>query len=66
VKEIVALPTLRTQLTGILSLQPADTNTSIAYTGMPDNGITGSTAGASNSSATATTTTMSPVRLPDE
>jgi hypothetical protein len=67
VKKTVALSTLRAQLTRILLTQLADTNTSIADAAMPDNYMTGSIAGASNSSATAIiTTTMSPVCLSDE
>lgn len=66
-KKIVALSTLRAELTGTLSLQLTGTTASLAYAGMADNEITGSIGRASNSSATAViTSTVSPVSLPDE
>ena len=55
-KKIVALATLRAQLTGILSLQLADTTASIADTGIPGHDVVSSLGEANNSSASATIT----------
>jgi len=67
VKKIVALSTLRGQLTEILLPQLTDSVTSIADTGIPDNDVASSVGEASNSSASATITiTWRIILLPDE
>ena len=55
-KKIVALATLRAQLTEILLPQLTDTTTSIADTGIPGNDVARSLSEANNSSASATIT----------
>jgi hypothetical protein len=67
VKKIVALSTLRAQLTGILSLQLADSTASIAGNGIPGNDVASGLGEANNSSASATITiTWTTAPLVDE
>ena len=66
-KKIVALSALRGQLTGILSLQLADSTASTADADIPGNDVASSLGEANNSSASATITiTWTTARLPDE
>jgi len=68
VKEIVALPGLRGQLTGILSLQLADSTASIADTSVPDKDNISSVSEADkfDSSSATIRITMTPVPMPSD
>jgi len=66
VKKIVGLSTLRAQFTGILSLQLADTTTSIADADIPDNELTTSASEANNPDSATAIITVTMYTLPDE